>query len=115
MVIVLAVSCICVTCCSSMASDTYPGMMETFHISQEVCILSISIFVMGLGTGPREYLSLCQALPTHCRHKLPIVTTRHHVPCDLVTDHTTQSSSVPSQSSLAVSQCCTTASLHFSF
>jgi hypothetical protein len=54
MVAVLAMSCVCVTCCSSMAGFTYPGMEATFHVGTEVCTLSISLFVMGLGTGPRK-------------------------------------------------------------
>ncbi|KAL7424205.1 hypothetical protein Q5752_001791 [Cryptotrichosporon argae] len=49
---VLSVSCVCVTCCSSMAGETYAGMERTFGVSQEVCILAISLFVVGLGTGP---------------------------------------------------------------
>ncbi len=54
MVAVLGVACACVTCCSSMAADTYPGMEEEFNVSQEVCILSVSLFVTGLGLGPSE-------------------------------------------------------------
>lgn len=52
MVAVLGFSCVCVTCTSSMASDTYPGMIRDFHVSEEVCVLSISLFVIGLGIGP---------------------------------------------------------------
>jgi hypothetical protein len=29
-------------------------MQEEFNVVEEVCILSISLFVMGLGVGPRE-------------------------------------------------------------
>lgn len=35
-----------------MAAMTYPGMQRDFHVGIEVCILSVSLFVMGLGTGP---------------------------------------------------------------
>jgi len=61
MTTVLSLSCACVTCCSSMASSTYSGMEREFGVSQEICILSISLFVAGLGTGPRTsflYVSL---------------------------------------------------------
>jgi hypothetical protein len=51
MTLVLAVSCQCVTCCSSMASDTYAGLEAEFGVSQEVCILTVSLFVAGLGTA----------------------------------------------------------------
>lgn len=54
MTIILAVSCQCVTCCSSMAGSTYAGMEPEFGVSREVCVLSISLFVAGLGVGPRE-------------------------------------------------------------
>ena len=54
MTTVLALSCACVTCCSSMASDTYDGMTAEYGISREVATLSISLFVAGLGVGPCE-------------------------------------------------------------
>jgi hypothetical protein len=54
MTLVLAVSCGCVTCCSSMASDTYGGLEKEFGVGQEVCLLTISLFVAGLGVGPCE-------------------------------------------------------------
>lgn len=54
MTIILAAACVCVTCCSSMAGSTYAGMRETFGVGEEVCILSISLFVAGLGVGPCE-------------------------------------------------------------
>lgn len=52
MTTILALSCACVTCCSSMAADTYAGMEKQYGVSQEVCILSVSLFVAGLGIGP---------------------------------------------------------------
>ena len=54
MTILLAGACICVTCCSSMAGSTYAGLAEEFSVGEEVCILSVSLFVAGLGTGPCE-------------------------------------------------------------
>jgi len=35
-----------------MASSTYAGIEAEFGISQEVAILSVSLFVLGLGSGP---------------------------------------------------------------
>lgn len=52
MTILLAAACVCVTCCSSMAGSTYAGMKAEFGVGEEVCILSISLFVAGLGVGP---------------------------------------------------------------
>lgn len=40
------------TCASSMAASTYPGLESSFGVSQEVAILSVSLFVLGLGSGP---------------------------------------------------------------
>ncbi|KAF9785518.1 major facilitator superfamily domain-containing protein [Thelephora terrestris] len=53
-VIVLIVSsgAMCVTSASSMAAFVEAGIMEEFGISSTVAILPISLFLMGLGTGP---------------------------------------------------------------
>ncbi|KAJ7049930.1 major facilitator superfamily domain-containing protein [Mycena amicta] len=41
-----------VTFASSMASFTEAGMARDFHVAREATILSISLFVLGLGIGP---------------------------------------------------------------
>ncbi|KAJ3747863.1 major facilitator superfamily domain-containing protein [Lentinula detonsa] len=51
-VLVISSSALCVTCASSAASFTEDGVSETFHVSHEVTILAISLFVEGLGLGP---------------------------------------------------------------
>ncbi|KAJ7140499.1 MFS general substrate transporter [Mycena crocata] len=51
-VAVISSGSFCVTCASSMASFTEIGMAEEFHVSREPTILSISLFVLGLGIGP---------------------------------------------------------------
>jgi hypothetical protein len=43
MVFVLAGSCVCVTCCSSMAGSTYGGMTKEYGISRLVATLTISV------------------------------------------------------------------------
>lgn len=40
------------TAASSVAAFTETGAAETFHVSHEVTILGISLFVAGLGVGP---------------------------------------------------------------
>ncbi len=40
-----------------MAGETYPGMEADYGVGQEVCILSISLFVAGLGVGPSKFQS----------------------------------------------------------
>ncbi|KAA1469729.1 MFS general substrate transporter [Dentipellis sp. KUC8613] len=51
-VLTIASASICVTCASSAASFTEPGISAEFHVSREVSILGISLFVLGLGCGP---------------------------------------------------------------
>jgi len=43
---------LCVTCGSSVAAFTIDALSRQFHVGKEVAILGISIYVMGLGTGP---------------------------------------------------------------
>lgn len=40
------------TCASSMGASTYAGLQKSFHISEEVAILTVSLYVLGLGVGP---------------------------------------------------------------
>ena len=35
-----------------MAASTYAGLQKSFHISEEVAILTVSLFVWGVGVGP---------------------------------------------------------------
>ncbi|KAJ7502432.1 major facilitator superfamily domain-containing protein [Mycena galericulata] len=42
----------CVACASSMASFTEKAMAAEFHVSREAAILSISLYIFGLGIGP---------------------------------------------------------------
>jgi hypothetical protein len=51
-VIILAMSSMCVTCASALYVSTYAQIEHDFHISREVATLGLSIFVCGLGLGP---------------------------------------------------------------
>ncbi|KAF9256892.1 MFS general substrate transporter [Marasmius fiardii PR-910] len=51
-VIVISASSLCVTCASSAAAFAEDGMARELHVSKIVTILSISLFVEGLGFGP---------------------------------------------------------------
>jgi MFS family permease len=35
-----------------MGASTYAGLQKSFHISEEVAILTVSLYVLGLGVGP---------------------------------------------------------------
>ncbi|KAJ7151784.1 major facilitator superfamily domain-containing protein [Mycena crocata] len=51
-VAVISGSSFCVACASSMAVFTENEMAKEFRVSQEPTILSVSLFVLGLGIGP---------------------------------------------------------------
>ncbi|KAJ3536252.1 hypothetical protein NM688_g6864 [Phlebia brevispora] len=51
-VMVVCSGALCGTCASSMASFAEAGISRDLHVSEEVAILGISLFVLGLGMGP---------------------------------------------------------------
>lgn len=51
-VAVISSASLCAACTSSVASFTELGIAAEFNVSHEVTILSISLFVTGLGIGP---------------------------------------------------------------
>ncbi|KAF8659474.1 hypothetical protein AX16_001841 [Volvariella volvacea WC 439] len=51
-VLVISSASLCVTCASSVAAFTQDGVVNEFRVSHEVAVLSISLFVEGLGLGP---------------------------------------------------------------
>ncbi|KAG2055312.1 MFS general substrate transporter [Suillus hirtellus] len=51
-VLIISSASLCVTCDSSIAAFTEQGAAQTFHVSHEVTILGISLYVIGLGIGP---------------------------------------------------------------
>ncbi|KAL0577765.1 hypothetical protein V5O48_004223 [Marasmius crinis-equi] len=51
-VIIISASSLCVTCASSAAAFAEDGMSLDFHVAKIVTILTISLFVEGLGFGP---------------------------------------------------------------
>ncbi|KAF8193757.1 MFS general substrate transporter [Pholiota molesta] len=51
-VIVIGSAALCVTCASSMAGFTEKGVARDFHVGHTVSILSISLYILGLGIGP---------------------------------------------------------------
>ncbi|GLB45677.1 putative MFS general substrate transporter [Lyophyllum shimeji] len=51
-VLVISSASLCVTCSSSVASFTEQGVADEFRIPHLVAVLSLSLFVEGLGLGP---------------------------------------------------------------
>jgi hypothetical protein len=48
---VVAVTCFVVALCSSVITPGYVGVAEEFNVSNEVALLSITVFVIGFGVG----------------------------------------------------------------
>ncbi|KAF7421327.1 hypothetical protein PC9H_011849 [Pleurotus ostreatus] len=51
-VVIISTSALCVACASSIAAFTEDAVAKEFHVPHEVAILSISLFVEGVGIGP---------------------------------------------------------------
>ncbi|KAL5525421.1 hypothetical protein ACEPAF_9291 [Sanghuangporus sanghuang] len=51
-VIVISTAAFCTACTSSIATAAEDGMAADFHVSKEVAILGVSLFVEGMGIGP---------------------------------------------------------------
>jgi multidrug resistance protein len=50
--LVISSTSTCVTCTSSVVTTAYEGIQADLHVSREVAILGLSLFVLGLGAGP---------------------------------------------------------------
>jgi len=51
-VLVICSAALCVACTSSIAAPAEMGESRDFHVSKEVTILGVSLFILGLGLGP---------------------------------------------------------------
>ncbi|KAK1595528.1 major facilitator superfamily transporter [Colletotrichum navitas] len=57
---VVAMTCFVVAFCSSVITADIAGVAEEFHISEEVALLSITVFVIGFGVGPMAFAPLSE-------------------------------------------------------
>jgi hypothetical protein len=57
---VVAVTCFVVAFCSSVITADMEGVMETFHVSEEAALVSITVFVVGFGVGKSWRSTLSQ-------------------------------------------------------
>lgn len=48
---VVALTCFVVAFCSSVITADIPGVMKSFNVSEEVALVSVTVFVMGFGIG----------------------------------------------------------------
>jgi hypothetical protein len=57
---VVAATCFVVAFCSSVITADVPGVAEQFDVSEEVALLTISLFVVGFGVGPMVFAPLSE-------------------------------------------------------
>lgn len=57
---VVALTCFVVAFASAVVTANIPGVAEEFHVSEEVALLSISLFVVGFGVGPMVFAPLSE-------------------------------------------------------
>jgi MFS family permease len=57
---VVALTCFVVAFASSVITADIPGVMEEFGVSEEVALVSISLFVVGFGIGPMVFAPLSE-------------------------------------------------------
>jgi len=57
---VVAFTCFVVAFCSSVITADIIGVMNTFHRSEEVALISVSVFVVGFGVGPMVFAPLSE-------------------------------------------------------
>lgn len=59
---VVALTCFVVALASSVVTADIAGVVEEFHTSEEVVLLSITLFVVGFGIGPMVFAPLSEIL-----------------------------------------------------
>lgn len=59
---VVAVTCFVVAFASSVITADLIGVQETFNVSEEVALLTITVFVVGFGVGPMVFAPLSEVL-----------------------------------------------------
>lgn len=56
----VAITCFCVAFNSAVVTADVAGVVETFDVSEEVALLSVSLFVVGFGVGPMVFAPLSE-------------------------------------------------------
>ncbi|KAG1809201.1 major facilitator superfamily domain-containing protein [Suillus subaureus] len=69
-VLIISSASLCVTCASSIAKQ---GSAQTFNVSHEVTILGLSLFVVGLGSGPLLVGPLSEVYGTNVVYQISYV------------------------------------------
>ena len=56
----VAITCFCVAFNSSVITSDLAGVSETFHVSEEVSLLTVTLFVVGFGVGPMAFAPMSE-------------------------------------------------------
>ncbi|KAF5362585.1 hypothetical protein D9757_013322 [Collybiopsis confluens] len=88
-VAIIGISALCVTCASSAASFTETGVSRDFHVPKEVTILSITLFVIGMGFGASVFCDLslrvrCQKYTVEASSTGPPSSSSQRLPSELL-------------------------------
>jgi multidrug resistance protein len=59
---IVAVTCFVVAFCSAVITADLKGPSKAFHVSEEVALLTITVFVIGFGVGPLVFAPLSEML-----------------------------------------------------
>ena len=59
---IVAMTCFSVAFCSSVITADILGVQETFNCSEEVALLTVTVFVVGFGVGPMVFAPLSEIL-----------------------------------------------------
>lgn len=59
---VVAITCFVVAFCSSVITADLVGVQKEFHVSEEVSLVTITVFVVGFGVGPMAFAPLSEVL-----------------------------------------------------
>ncbi|RFU29249.1 hypothetical protein B7463_g7104, partial [Scytalidium lignicola] len=59
---VVAITCFVVAFCSAVITADIVGVQEEFHVSEEVGLLTITVFVVGFGVGPMVFAPLSEVI-----------------------------------------------------
>ncbi|OJJ83248.1 MFS transporter [Aspergillus glaucus CBS 516.65] len=57
---VVAFTCFVVALASSVVTADFPGVMESFNVSREVALLTVTVFVIGFGVGPMVFAPMSE-------------------------------------------------------
>ncbi|KAF8311215.1 MFS general substrate transporter [Clavulina sp. PMI_390] len=71
--LVVCSSALCVTCASSMAASTLDSLESTFHVGVEPALLTITLYIFGLGLGPLLFGGLSEFVGRNLIYRISLI------------------------------------------